>query len=289
MRLNWNALATTMRAVGGTYAMLKMKALTLAVGCLLVGPVLASTQVVGSVEYLLDYARKYSAEGQTTSAESYAKEALALDPDNKEARAIIRKSQSLTSDAPTARPPAAATSTAAPSWDSGVGSAEYFLKYARDFMIAGNRNSAAAYAKDALKVDPSNTEARAIIRAANRDTAPAVVLENPTATVGTPGQIGSLGYLLGYARGQLKNGSYTGAADYAAQALRVDPSSTEAKQIMAIAKGRRDKAGGNSCQAQFSTCWAGAQTYTVGGGYRADNARRQQCFVARNLCEARAK
>jgi len=267
--------------------MLKVKALVIA-SCLLAAPVLVSAQLAGSVEYLLDYARTYLAEGKPTSAASYANEVLALDPDNAEALAILQKTQTGSSGPAPIRQSAARTPS--PSWDGEVGSAEYFLRYARDYMKAGNSNAAAAYAADALKVDPNNAEARAIIRAANQGKAPATVLGKPKTPGGNADQVGSAAYLLNYAKHHLRNGSYAGAADYARQALKVDPNSTEAKRILALSDGRPDKGlSSNSCQGRFSACWVGAQTYTPGSGYRADNARRQQCFVERNRCEAIAK
>ena len=157
-------------------------------------------------------------------------------------------------------------------------------------MKAGNFSSAAAYAKDALKVDPSNAEALSIIGAARQRKAS----PTPSPTVRTAGgsedQVGSAAYLLKYAKHHMKEGAFGAAADYAKQALAVDPSSSEAKQILALAKGRRDKGeASNSCQAQFSTCWVGAQTYTPGSGYKADLSRRQQCMVERNLCNSNAR
>lgn len=263
--------------------MLKAKTLVVA-GLLLVSPVLVSAQLAGSVEYLLNYARTYLAEGKPTSAASYAKEALALDPSNAEALAIIQKTQGPNGLAPARQP---AVSAASPSWGGGVGSAEYFLQYARDFLKAGNFSSAVAYAEDALKVDSNNNEARAIIRAANQRKAPATVVGRPQNPSGNSDQIGSVAYLLKYAKHHMANGSNAGAADYARQALKVDPSSAEAKQILKLTDGRPDKsASSNSCQDQFSTCWVGAQTYTPGSGYKADPMARQQCMVERNRCNS---
>lgn len=169
-----------------------------------------------------------------------------------------------------------------------VGSVEYLLQYARTYLAEGKKSSAESYAKEALALDPRNAEALAVLRSTSqRDAAMSTTPARPRPNTT---QIGSSTYLLDYAKHHMRTGSWAGAADYAEQALRVDPASVEARQILALAKGRAAKGGGGSiCQARFSTCWAGAQTYTPGGGYKADNPRRQQCFVQRNLCEARAR
>jgi tetratricopeptide (TPR) repeat protein len=174
-----------------------------------------------------------------------------------------------------------------------VGSVEYLLNYARTYLAEGKNASAASYAKEALAVEPRNAEALAILRATAERSAVSPIVPAKTISAGeqsAPGQLGSSAYLLNYAKQHLRSGSYAGAANYAQQALKVDPGSSEAKQILALARSRAGASrAGNSCQAQFATCWAGAQTYSPGTGYKADNPRRQQCFVLRNSCEARAR
>lgn len=274
--------------------MLKRKALVVIAGCLLASPVVVTAQMAGSVDYLLNYARKYLADDKPSSAASYAKEALALDPNNSEAIAILQKTQSGPSDPGTvqqvAKPAAPINS---PSWNGNVGSVEYFLEYARGHVKAGNPSAAVAYARDALNVDATNVEAQEIIRTSGQGMASTPGLGMAKAAGVDSDQVGAAAYLLTYARHHLKNGSDAGALDYAKQALKVDPSSTEAMRIIALVNGRRPPGPANPadniCQAQFSACWSGATTFTPGSGYAADPLRRQQCMVKRNLCNARAR
>ena len=271
------------------------KVLTLAVvgGFLLATPVQVPAQLAGSVDYLLNYARKYLAEGQPSSAASYAKEVLALDSNNSEALAILQKTQSGLGDpVPVQQAAKPVAPIVSPSRNGNVGSVEHYLEYARGHVKAGNLSAAVAYARDALKVDATNVEAQEIIRASGQGMASKPSLGKPDVTDGNSEQVGSAAYLLKYARHHLKNGSDAGARDYAIQALKVDSNSTEAKRIIALVNGRRPTPPSigsinNSCQTQFSACWSGATTFKPGSGYAADPLRRQQCFAKRNLCNAR--
>lgn len=102
-------------------------------------------------------------------------------------------------------------------------------------------------------------------------------------------RIGTPAYFTRYARYHLDNGAYSSAVSYARQALAVDPGYAPARQILAQASGKADRNAHppGSCEAIYSSCWSGAMTYTPGSGYSADNLRRQQCMVERNICQGR--
>ena len=168
-----------------------------------------------------------------------------------------------------------------------IGSPGYLLNYAVRHLRDGNFAGAADYAKQALAVEPGNAQARSILADAQARRPPASAPAAVRAPGGDPGRIGTPAYFTRYAQHHLDNGAYSSAASYARQALAVDPNHAPAKRILAQASGKADKKthAAGSCEAKFSSCWSGAMTYTPGGGYTADNARRQQCMVERNICQ----
>lgn len=175
--------------------------------------------------------------------------------------------------------------------DAAIGSASYLLDYAVRHMNEGNFTAAADYAEQALALEPGNSQALSIIANAKARRAPATASAAVRAPGGDPQRIGTPAYFLRYAKHHLANGNYSGAASYARQALAVDPNFAEAKAILAQANGRKDRGAhpAGSCEARYSSCWSGAMTYTPGSGYSADNLRRQQCMVERNICQGRSK
>lgn len=285
-------------------------------------PLLASAQAPGSIESDLNYAREYMEAGNPSAAATYFRQAVMKSPNHAEAnllladalhkagraaeaRPFLDKAISL-SPALAARPEAVAILGAAPASgpspapapvgaaagsvareDAPIGSASYLLQYAVGFMREGNFTAAADYANQALAVEPGNAHARSIIADAKARRAPADAPAAVRAPDGDPNQIGTPAYLLKYARYHMDNKAYASAVEYARQVLAIDPANAEAKRILADAQGKADVGAhpAGSCEAIYSSCWSGAMTYTPGSGYSADNLRRQQCMVERNICQ----
>ena len=294
-----------------------------ACACAAMAPVMLSAQAPGSIESDLAYGRDYLKSGNAAGAATYFRQAVMLHPDHAEANLLLAVALQRSGKTEEARPyfdkalrldrsfadrpevqkfagelgtpparddslfPAATEparrSVPAAGGEEAIGSAGYFLNYARYHLKNFNFDGAADYARQALAVDPGNEDARRILRDAGAKRAPA------DAPRGDPNQVGTPAYFLKYARYHLENGNGPAASKYAREALGVDPSSSEAKQILAQAgriKPKPAPKGGKAlCESQFSTCWSSSTTYTPGSGYSADNARRAQCFVERNICQ----
>ena len=294
-----------------------------ACACAAMAPVMLSAQAPGTIESDLAYGRDYLKSGNAVGAATYFRQAVTLHPNHAEANLLLavalqrsgkpeearpyldkalRLDRSLAArpevqkfaselGAPPphddslfpAAPEPARRSVPAAGGEEVIGSVGYFLNYARYHLKNFNFEGAADYARQALAADPDNEEASRILRDAGAKRAPA------DAPRGDPNQVGTPAYFLKYARYHLENGNGPAAAKYAREALGVDPSSAEAKQILAQAgriKPKPATKGGKAlCESQFSTCWSSSTTYTPGSGYSADNARRAQCFVERNICQ----
>lgn len=230
--------------------------------------------------------------GRTEEARSFWDKAMALNPGFRQLPEVQRIAQSMgPAPAPSslipgpAAGPAGGGSTA--SEDAPIGSAGYLLNYAVRYLRDGNFAGAADYARQALAKEPGNAQALSILSDAGARRPPADAPAAVRAEGGDPNQIGTPAYFTRYAKHHLDNEAYASAVSYAKQALAVDPNYGPARQILAQASGKADKSAHppGSCEAIFSSCWSGAMTYTPGSGYSADNMRRQQCIVERNICQ----
>jgi hypothetical protein len=171
--------------------------------------------------------------------------------------------------------------------NAAIGSAGYLLNYAVRHLRDGNFVGAADYAKQALAVEPGNAQALSILADAKARRPPPDAPAAVRAHGGDPNRIGTPAYFTRYAQHHLDSGAYASAASYAKQALAVDPNCAPARKILAQASGKADRNAHppGSCEAKFSSCWSSAMTYVPGSGYTADNLRRQQCMVERNICQ----
>jgi Tfp pilus assembly protein PilF len=250
-----------------------MRVLALAAACAWSTPVVLSAQGIGTVEYDLNYGREYLAAGNPSGAAVSFRQAVALHPDHAEANLLLAVALQRSGKADEARP--------------------YFEKAMRLDPALADRPEVKRFA-EALGAAPPRNDSLIPDAPVTKGAPPAPTRAAPasaaaTATRGDPQQVGTAAYFLRYAKYHMSNADYGAAASYARQALAVDPDFAEAKQLLAQASRQAAKPAPakNACDAQFSSCWAGAMTYTPGSGYSADNARRQQCMVERNICSGR--
>ena len=284
-------------------------------------PVLLSAQAIGTVEHDLEYGRDYMKAGNPSSAATYFRQAVMKFPDHAEANLLLAVALQRSGKAGearlyfdkaigldpglAARPEVQAVAAAlngpaiaaAPTVtvpksvndpDAPIGSAAYLLNYARDFLREGNFEAAADYARQALGVEPGNAAAQQILADAKGRRAPADASAAVRGPGGDPNRVGSPAYLLKYAKYHMGNKDYDSAVVYAKRALAIDPGFSDARALLTLASRQAataPKKARNSCEARFSTCWSSATTYTPGSGFSADNLRRQQCFVERNICQ----
>lgn len=103
---------------------------------------------------------------------------------------------------------------------------------------------------------------------------PQMSVQEPPASA-TSAAIGSAAYFLKYARHQLDSGDGPGAANYARQALRVEPNNAEAKLLLSKAM-LAGPAKAKTCQQQWSSCWVTAK----------DFSDKNMCTQRRLACEA---
>lgn len=301
---------------------MKLRMVLLAAVCAVAAPLVTSAQGPGSVESDLAHGREYLTADNPSGAAVHFRQAVMKQPDNAEANLLLAMSLQRSGRTEEARPywnratalnpgvrqtpegqrlaeamgqgtaapgpalaPASGGSTARE--DAPIGSAGYLLNYAVRHLRDGNFSGAADYARQALAKEPGNAQALSILADAGARRAPADASPAVRAEGGDPNQIGTPAYFTRYARHHLDNQAYASAVNYAKQALAVDPNYAPARQILAQASGKADKTAHppGSCEAIFSSCWSGAMTYTPGSGYSADNMRRQQCMVERNICQ----
>lgn len=233
--------------------------------------------------------------GRTDEARPFWEKAIALQPHWMQQPEMQRFAQAMGQapaapgliPEPTAAPARTAGGGSTASEDAPIGSAGYLLNYAVRHLRDGNFAGAADYARQALAQEPGNAQALSILADAGARRPPADASPAVRAEGGDPNQIGTPAYFTRYAKHHLDSGAYSSAVNYAKQALAVDPNYAPARQILAQASGKADKNAHppGSCEAIFSSCWSGAMTYTPGSGYSADNMRRQQCMVQRNICQ----
>jgi tetratricopeptide (TPR) repeat protein len=306
---------------------MKLRAALLAVACLAAAPFVMA-QAPGSLESDLKYGREYMASGNYAGAATYFRQAAMLNPNSAEAHLLLAVALQRAGKTDEARPffnkaislspafmqdpqvqrfaqtlggpstpqplipaspgpaPVAGGGSVA-SEDAPIGSAGYLLHYAARHLRDGNFTGAADYANQALAKEPGNAQALSILADARARRAPDDAPAAVRAHGGDPNQIGTPAYFTRYARHHLDSGAYASAVSYARQALAVDPAYAPAQRILAQASGKADKNQHppGSCEAIYSSCWSGAMTYTPGSGYAADNLRRQQCMVERNICQ----
>lgn len=302
---------------------MKLRLVLLAAVCAVAAPLVTSAQAPGSLESDLNYGREYLAANNPSAAAVHFRQAVMKHPENAEANLLLAIALQKSNRTEEARPfwnkaialqphwmeqpeiqrfaqtlGGAATpgpAPAAPGADGGstasedapIGSAGYLLNYAVRHLRDGNFAGAADYARQALAKEPGNAQALSILADAGARRPPADAPAADRAEGGDPNQIGTPAYFTRYAKHHLDNEAYASAVNYAKQALAVDPNYAPARQILAQASGKADKSAHppGSCEAIFSSCWSGAMTYTPGSGYAADNMRRQQCMVQRNICQ----
>ena len=168
-------------------------------------------------------------------------------------------------------------------------------------LAAGNAASAANWFRDVVRDRPDSaiawfqlgaalraagqaSEARtALDRARRLDPALAARIDAlPRAASPARGPasapIGSAAYFLNYARHHLGSGDGPAAANYARQALQVEPGNQEARQLLnrALLAG---PAKPKSCQQQWSSCWVTAREFSD----------KNMCTQRRLACEANAR
>lgn len=301
---------------------MKLRIVLLAAVCAVAAPLVTSAQAPGSLESDLAYGREYMAANNPSAAAVQFRQAVMKHPENAEANLLLAIALQKSNRTEEARPfwnkaialqphwmqqpelqpfaqvmgGAAAPQPARPapggggstaSEDAPIGSAGYLLNYAVRHLRDGNFAGAADYANQALAQEPGNAQALSILADAGARRPPADASAATRAPGGDPNRIGTPAYFTRYAKHHLDSGAYSSAVNYAKQALAVDPNYGPAKQILAQASGKADRNAHppGSCEAIYSSCWSGAMTYTPGSGYSADNMRRQQCMVERNICQ----
>lgn len=230
-------------------------------------PFLLSAQSIGSLESDLKYGRDYLEAGNPAGAASYFRTAVTLHPDHAEANLLLAYALAKSGRVEEGMRYLDHALSVDPSLDARPEVAEIRRRPARAAAVA---SAPPAWMVAPMPAAPAGTSA-----------------PQTAARAGDENSVGSVAYLLRYARYHRDNKDPSAAAKYAREALALDPGSAEAKAILAQtgSAARNAKAAPKTCQEKFSTCWSGATRYTPGSGYSADNARRQMCMVERNICQ----
>ena len=149
---------------------------------------------IGTPGHFVQYGRDYANEGNWTLAESYANLALKLRADHPGALKLLadaraaQASQAAATEAVAkarAAPRSPAKSTVAEE-DISVGTPGYFVKYGREYAIAGDWNLAESYARRGLNLDASHAGAQRLLAEAQRGKAAAAAAKPAVVVAARP-------------------------------------------------------------------------------------------------------